>query len=109
MKKLIFCQGDKKELEEITSEKFEYINCNEIKPLVPHLNYKHTDYSRNTFLSFIELYNGDSGPRTMKRELYKIALKLNADAFIHYTESYFKESSQLYCVAKGTPLRKSII
>lgn len=110
-KDIIFCQGDKKELEEITGEVYEYLEIEEIKSAFPE--YKPTDYSRNTFLTFIEVFHRGLSSRILKREIYKEALKLNADALIHYTESIFgKDAGNCgdyiikYSSARGTPVRK---
>ena len=103
-KKVIICQGDKKELEEITCQEYEYIKPEEIKLIF--LEKKPTDYSRNIFSSFIYIYVREAFQRTLKREMYKKALKLNADAIIHYSEQFAREEGGFYGFAEGTPLRK---
>ncbi|MCG2820886.1 MAG: hypothetical protein L6371_03250 [Candidatus Atribacteria bacterium] len=100
------CQGGKDELEEITGERYEYIKPEEIKSLFPE--YKPTLYSRNTFPTFIEIYTTSTSSRkTLKREIYKKALELNADAVIHYKQNLFKViHGSLIGFAEGTPMRK---
>lgn len=103
-KKVVFCQGGKKELEEITGEEYEYIKPEEISAAFPEA--KPTDYSKNTLRTFIETYVRYSDFRKIKRELYKKALEIDADALIHYTEQFAREEGSLYAFAKGTPVRK---
>jgi len=104
--KVIFCQGDKKELEEITGEEYEYINPEEIKLIFP--KERPSDYSRNIYSTFIGVYVRDAFSRTVQREMYKIACKINANALIHYKEQFAREDGTLYGIAKGTPLRKKL-
>ena len=105
--KFIICQGDKKELEDITSEEYEYIKPEEIKSIFPEK--KPTDYSRNIFSTFIYIYVREAFQRTLKREMYKKSIKLNADAIIHYKEHFAREEGGFYGFAEGTPLRKKNI
>jgi len=102
-KEVIFCQGDKRELEVIAEEEYEYIKPEEIKNIFP--DKKQTDYSRNISSTFIYIYVRDAFQRTLKREMYKKALELNADAIIHYTEQFARDKG-IYGFAEGTPLRK---
>ena len=101
--KIIFCQGDKKELEEITSEEYEYIKPEGIELIFSEK--KPTDYSRNIFSTFLYIYVRDVFQRTLKREMYKKAIELNANAIIHYKEQFAREEG-IYGFAEGTPLRK---
>ena len=103
--KLILCQGDKKELEDITGKEYEYIKPEEIKNIYPEK--KPTDYSRNIFSSYIYIYVRGIFQRTMKREMYKKASVLHVDALIHYREQYARsEEGGFYGFAEGTPLRQ---
>jgi len=104
-KNIIFCQGGKNELEELTGEEYEHISPEEIKAIFPEG--KPTDYSRNTFPTFIEVLrqSGNGNPRTMRKELYKKASQLNADAIIHYTEGHIKIIARNNYI-RGTPVRR---
>ncbi len=107
-KKIVFCQGDKKELEEITGEEYEFIKPEEIKAAFPES--KPTEYSRNINSTFISIYVRDTNERKLLREFYKEIIPLNADAVIHYSETFEKrEGGTRYGFAIGTLLRKRIL
>ncbi len=105
LKKIIFCQGDKKELEEITGEEYEYLKPEEITAAVPKFSKNHIP------LTYIEATFCGRDIQAVKSELYNAARKLNADAVIHYNDGITKIGGgqsimENYSYAKGTPLRR---
>ncbi len=109
-RRVIFCQGDKKELEEITGEKYDYI-----KPRKhPNLNDDEKEYANfNTSFGGIWCYVSSEErmktnlSKVLMRELYDRAVSLDANAVIHYTTQIFQNNDGVYeGFARGTFLQK---
>lgn len=84
-KQIIFCQGDKEELEEITGEEYEYL----IPAKVLSQTYLENKKIWPTFFGCH--YKGKQN-KTILDEMYDKALNVGADAVIHYKETTFVNS-----------------
>lgn len=106
MNTIIFCQGDKNELECITGKKYEYLSLNEIDDAIFE-KIKPRDYSRYAPQTFIEVYSKRCGYRYIKEKVYLLLRKLDADAIIHYTDRMTLHDNVTWIgFARGTPVRK---
>lgn len=102
---IVFCQGDKKELEGITGKTYEFLDINEIV----------TKEDLETFdgeilPTFIYTYARaeDDHPlshETLMDRLGSKAREIGADAVIHFHSTTFENAYSL-CYARGTPMRK---
>ena len=96
-KEIILCQGGKKELEEITGEKYEYLSTEKYAEL----------RLKNTFFE-IEAgrFRGDSTVLELQQNLSDIAKRIGADAVIHYTTmAYTAVKNSQIGGARGTPVK----
>ncbi|MBT4483956.1 MAG: hypothetical protein HOC71_09805 [Candidatus Latescibacteria bacterium] len=109
-RQVIFCQGDKKELEEITGEEYVFIG--------PCKN-QTIDTSYRKSKDFISTFGGiwcyvppeermkTNITRKLKRELFNRAVSLDADAVIHYTTKIFQNNEGVYeGFVRGTFLKQ---
>jgi hypothetical protein len=98
---VIFCQGDKKELEEITCEEYEYI-------LPEQLSGETRMRGLRTFLE-LDVYDIGIGDSTLELNLamHGLASEMNADAVIHYTtDIYTTKTGRKMGYVRGTFLKK---
>jgi len=109
-REIIFCQGDKKELEAITGKKYEFI-----EPCMGKVDF-HNDNcidSRSTFWGVWTYIREDDRNATnlttrLMEELKHRAFSKGADAVIHYKTCIFQNRDGVYeCFARGTFLRKA--
>lgn len=125
---IIFCQGDKKELEEIIGEEYEYIHIKERRLLNRtkenmKSRFDHSRVERKKLATYLECC-GTIG-REAEWNLFSLAQEVKADAIIHYTgpfpnlldlcdevaeggeetSDYGKEIRGIYIV-RGTPVRR---
>lgn len=101
LKKIIFCQGNKKELEEITGEEFEYMQIEKETNTV----------GDRRFLTYRSLLGKDHLEETLVAGFNVFAEKLGVDAITHYAASIIqiKEKEGWYSYegfARGTPMKK---
>ncbi|MCK5708056.1 MAG: hypothetical protein KAI43_10420 [Candidatus Aureabacteria bacterium] len=107
IKKITFCQGDKKELEEITGEEYDYLDYQDVKT-IRSVN-KDIPKMHSTFIE-TELDLGIANNLyRIKFRMYEYAMELDADAIIHYTTHiYTGESGTIEGYTRGTFLKKKI-
>ena len=88
-KSIILCQGDKKELEEITGQKYVYLVDGGI-----------CGNPRRTFIEASSTRGID-----LESRMIRMARISNADAIIHYSDSQYVEGKYTYWYARGTPVK----
>ncbi len=117
-KKIIFCLGDKNELEEITGEKYEYLRDGlfdeklvygrKIKEHVIGSTPKGTATKNNLYEAFIEVTAETED--NVQAEFFDLTKWHKCDAIIHYTVRSRvdddKKGTKILYVARGTPVRK---
>ncbi len=101
-KDIIFCQGDKKELEEITGKEYEYLPPKEV------IRWKEGSIFQ-TFLQTPELKSESKrgmDARNIEEQMYDSAKKAGADAIIHYSvETYMLRPGIIMGYGLGTPVK----
>lgn len=70
--KIIFCQGDKTEIEEITGEEYEYIKPEDIRNVI--IRDKDYSFYVDVYPTFIESFNYTINTGVLKRSMYNMAL-----------------------------------
>lgn len=104
-KRIIFCQGDKKELEEITGEEYEYFKSDTGKE----------DRSYKSSFVTLHTYNlhSENPEITLKYDMYRHAREVGANAVIHYSIQIIKRETSIgiNCegIVQGTLLKKKRI
>lgn len=102
---VVFCQGDKKELEEITNREYEFLK--------PEYIVSHQDreiYAGEVLPTFIYAYEprGNGGPvthETLMDSLRYKAAERGADAVIHFYST--TDGNNVFAgYARGTPVRE---
>jgi len=114
LRKILFFQGNKKELEEMTGENYEFINPNEVDRLHTWGG-KEKEKIGYTFC-FLRAQKYDRlRLKEARADLAEMAQSLNADAIIHYREGTNQIAVKCrveegrywnYLYAEGTPVRK---
>lgn len=112
-KEMIFCQGDKRELEEITGQEYEYIPLSEMERNISFREIMREPYkdgfrnleNKSIIRTFISGW-GENREETTK-SLYFKAEELKADAIIHYSgpRKVEAEGIERYEII-GAPVRK---
>tara|TARA_B100000614_G_scaffold261820_1_gene292792 strand:- start:1546 stop:1899 length:354 start_codon:yes stop_codon:yes gene_type:complete len=108
-KGIIFCQGDKSELESITGDKYEFLKLSEI--LTEDVLETFEEEVLPTFIyAFHEPRDSDgpTNPLSLKDRLADKARKMGADALIRFQFNIYDSHREEYPVGYvcGTPLRK---
>jgi len=108
-KSIVFCQGDKSELEEITGNKYEFLQLDEI--VTEDILETFEEEVLPTFIyAFHEpKYNeGPTNPLSLKSRLADKARKIGADAVIRFQLKIYHSYREDYPVGYvcGTPLRR---
>jgi len=112
LKSIIFCQGDKKELEEITGDKYEYINLEKINEVAISSSPKMIEKYQGTTASFFHYEDRTRSRARIRKGLCRIAMSVDADAFIHYKERNVErtiagcEGFHYHICGAGTPVMK---
>lgn len=111
LKEMVFCQGDKRELEEITGREYEYIPLSEMERSIyfmEHIREPYMDGFRNLenkHRTFIIGFGENHGEAV--KDLHDKVEELKADAIIHYSGPIkARWAGRKGYEIIGTPLRK---
>lgn len=107
-KEIVFCQGDKKELEQITGKEYEHINPLRKGCFKDVMALKHSPLYKVMRRTYLEGIGRDGDEANCN--LYSYAREVKADAVIHYSISKVCEGTNdgqvLSYAALGTPVKK---
>jgi len=103
---IIFCQGDKLELEEMTGQKYDYVLP---KGTIPHAGVaEHTEMCLDRTFLEVQMDKFKEDPLDELRKWMRgVALRYGADAVIHYQPCiYLDQTGATQGFAHGTFLRR---